>query len=256
MRKRLSFQRNPWFDPSRIQGREYSFATGFYYFRARWYDPVTARWLSKDPIGITGGLNLYAFCGSNPINLVDPLGLSDEDRIMAITVSDDTLRGDYSAWMEASTKSRSRVHVVARARSTEDAISVLEAVASKHGPVTHWVLSGHTGGNIGIRFKSGMPLDLLLLNADQVGRIRRATSSDCQVLVTACFAGKDQRSLTRAATILDRRIHAKDGSVGPGLPTIPTEIGTRLLDSIANLVLPEEAEFTGDWRIGTPNTKR
>ena len=38
-----------------FQGREYSWATGLYYFRARWYDPVTGRWLSPDPIGINGG---------------------------------------------------------------------------------------------------------------------------------------------------------------------------------------------------------
>lgn len=56
------------------QGREYSWATGLYYFRARWYDPVTARWLSKDPIGIAGGLNQYVFCGNDPVNCVDPWG--------------------------------------------------------------------------------------------------------------------------------------------------------------------------------------
>lgn len=32
-------------------------------------------WLSKDPIGISGGLNMYAFCGNNPVNFVDPMGL-------------------------------------------------------------------------------------------------------------------------------------------------------------------------------------
>lgn len=58
-----------------FQGREYSWATGLYYFRARWYDPVTGRWLSKDPIGISGGLNQYVFCGNNPVNFVDPSGL-------------------------------------------------------------------------------------------------------------------------------------------------------------------------------------
>lgn len=42
-----------------------------------WYDPETGRWLSKDPIGIAGGLNLYAFCGNNPVNFVDPSGLQD-----------------------------------------------------------------------------------------------------------------------------------------------------------------------------------
>jgi len=58
-----------------FQGREYDSSTGLYYFRARWYNPETGRWLSKDPIGISGGLNLYVFCGNSPVNFTDPLGL-------------------------------------------------------------------------------------------------------------------------------------------------------------------------------------
>ncbi len=57
-----------------FQGREYSWVTGFYQFRARWYDPVTGRWLSNDPIGISGGMNQHMFCGDNPVNFVDYLG--------------------------------------------------------------------------------------------------------------------------------------------------------------------------------------
>jgi len=57
------------------QGREYSWKTGFYFFRARWYDPITGRWLSNDPKGISGGLNQYVFCADNPVNFVDPYGL-------------------------------------------------------------------------------------------------------------------------------------------------------------------------------------
>jgi len=64
-----------------FQGREYSWATGLYYFRARWYDPVTGRWLSPDPIGINGGLNQYVFCANNPVNFTDPLGLSFLGRV-------------------------------------------------------------------------------------------------------------------------------------------------------------------------------
>ena len=60
----------------RFQGREWSAATGLVHFRMRWYDPETGRWLSKDPIGLSGGLNLYAFCGNDPINEVDPWGCS------------------------------------------------------------------------------------------------------------------------------------------------------------------------------------
>lgn len=42
-------------------------------FRA--YDPQLGRWLSADPIGEAGGLNLYAYVGGNPINAWDDLGL-------------------------------------------------------------------------------------------------------------------------------------------------------------------------------------
>lgn len=58
-----------------FQGREIDWTTGLYCFRARWYDPVVGRWLSKDPIGISGGLNQYVFCGNNPVNFTDPFGL-------------------------------------------------------------------------------------------------------------------------------------------------------------------------------------
>ena len=56
------------------QGREYSHAAGLYNFRARWYDPAAGRWLSKDPIGLEGGLNLYEAFGNNPVNYIDPEG--------------------------------------------------------------------------------------------------------------------------------------------------------------------------------------
>jgi RHS repeat-associated protein len=59
-----------------FQGREYSWSTGLYYFRARWYDPITGRWLSKDPIGISGGLNHHVAFANNPVNFLDYRGLN------------------------------------------------------------------------------------------------------------------------------------------------------------------------------------
>ncbi|MBP6940668.1 MAG: RHS repeat-associated core domain-containing protein [Syntrophorhabdaceae bacterium] len=48
---------------------------GFYYMRARYYDPQVGRFISEDPIGLDGGdVNLYAYAGNNPIMLIDPWG--------------------------------------------------------------------------------------------------------------------------------------------------------------------------------------
>lgn len=49
---------------------------GFYYMKARYYDPNVGRFVSEDPIGFEGGdVNVSAYVQNNPINLVDPDGL-------------------------------------------------------------------------------------------------------------------------------------------------------------------------------------
>ena len=48
--------------------------TGLYYYGYRWYDPVTGRWPSRDPIGEDGGVNLYGFTENDDINYFDDLG--------------------------------------------------------------------------------------------------------------------------------------------------------------------------------------
>lgn len=60
-------------------GREWDAETGLYYYRARYYDPKVARFISEDPIGFAGGMNFYAYASSNPIRYTDPLGLYNKD---------------------------------------------------------------------------------------------------------------------------------------------------------------------------------
>lgn len=51
--------------------------TGLVYYGYRFFDPETGRWLNRDPIEETGGLNLYTFLQNNGIYRADLLGLID-----------------------------------------------------------------------------------------------------------------------------------------------------------------------------------
>jgi RHS repeat-associated protein len=57
-------------------GHYFDRATGLGLPQYRGYDPSLGRWLSKDPLGLDGGLNLYGYVNNDPSNLLDPTGLS------------------------------------------------------------------------------------------------------------------------------------------------------------------------------------
>ncbi|MEK6627409.1 MAG: RHS repeat-associated core domain-containing protein, partial [Bdellovibrionota bacterium] len=61
--------------PFGFAGGIYDQDTGLVRFGARDYDPEIGRWTSKDPIGFAGGdTNLYAYCGGDSVNCIDPEG--------------------------------------------------------------------------------------------------------------------------------------------------------------------------------------
>lgn len=76
---------------------EFSF-TGHYLHRTsglllapyRAYSPSLGRWMSRDPIGEKGGLNLYGYVGNRAVGAVDPLGLTD----LILVSPEDPLYGD------------------------------------------------------------------------------------------------------------------------------------------------------------------
>ena len=64
--------------PIRYCGEYYDTESGLYYLRARYYDPMTGRFISKDSlegqIDNPLSLNLYTYCYSNPLRFIDPSG--------------------------------------------------------------------------------------------------------------------------------------------------------------------------------------
>ncbi|HAI5969254.1 TPA: RHS repeat protein, partial [Escherichia coli] len=64
--------------PYRLPGQQYDKESGLYYNRNRYYDPLQGRYITQDPIGLEGGWSLYAY-PLNPVNGIDPLGLSPAD---------------------------------------------------------------------------------------------------------------------------------------------------------------------------------
>jgi RHS repeat-associated protein len=82
----------------RWTGREYDLETGLFYFRARYYDPATQRFVQEDPIGFGGGANLYAYSDGNPTNTRDPSGLRATVQDAGINPATLELLGRLGCW--------------------------------------------------------------------------------------------------------------------------------------------------------------
>jgi RHS repeat-associated protein len=65
----MRFSSKPW-----VAFLSSSATGGLYYYGYRFYDPYLQRWLNRDPVGITGGVNAYWFVGNTPADTVDPSG--------------------------------------------------------------------------------------------------------------------------------------------------------------------------------------
>jgi len=65
----------------RFSSKEWIATAGLYYYGYRFYDPLTQRWMNRDPLGESGGRNIYGFVGNRPTGNLDAFGLYilDED---------------------------------------------------------------------------------------------------------------------------------------------------------------------------------
>jgi RHS repeat-associated protein len=77
-------------NPFRYTAREFDVETNLYFYRARYYDPSTGRFISEDPIRF--GPNVYTYVRNRPLVLRDPLGLKPSN--------DDCLKQAVAGWTE------------------------------------------------------------------------------------------------------------------------------------------------------------
>ena len=70
--------------PYRYSTKMYDADTGLYYFGYRFYSPDLGRWINRDPLGVRGGLNLYAYALNNPLRYVDVDGLAPKDKLFGL----------------------------------------------------------------------------------------------------------------------------------------------------------------------------
>ena len=78
-------------NPFRYRGYYYDTETGLYYLKSRYYDPETGRFITIDDVSYLApdtinGLNLYAYCGKNPVMNVDPNGTFIVSLLLTIVV--------------------------------------------------------------------------------------------------------------------------------------------------------------------------
>ncbi len=62
-------------NPFRFPGQYYDQETGLHYNYFRYYNPQTGRYMTPDPLGLWGGINLFAYVENSPLRWIDPWGL-------------------------------------------------------------------------------------------------------------------------------------------------------------------------------------
>jgi RHS repeat-associated protein len=106
------------------------------YVRARHYDPANARWLSRDPAGASGGLNLYGYAGNDPIGMMDATGMAPHARQMTSQqrAAWAALFRERQAEIQADNSPMGHLHALG---------SEIAAGASSFFTAQHWRDTGH-----------------------------------------------------------------------------------------------------------------
>ena len=193
-------------NPFMFSTKFYDWETGLYYYGARYYNPSTGRWPSRDPIEERGGKNLYAFVGNAPLNMVDTNGLGE----LSISYSDGS-----SVLIVSPTLAILEQKLQAAGNSTNK----IDGLYIKgHGDTkTIWIdggafltALGFSGSYFEVKGGSIVGSD----NTDMVPLFANALTSSALVALNACETGRGNISL---AQVLSSKLPSRTVIGGAGL---------------------------------------
>ena len=105
-----NYRYDPWGQPQvatgsvtnslRYAGLPWNGSTGLTYMRARYYDPGLGRFISEDPLGLSAGINPYAYVGDSPTNGTDPSGLCEWVRYVFVDQNGNVVRSQVECVLQ------------------------------------------------------------------------------------------------------------------------------------------------------------
>jgi len=83
----------------RLPGQYFDHETGLHYNYSRDYHPEIGRYVEPDPLGLRGGINMYAYCMNDPVNMTDPSGQFIITGIIIARVAIGAASGGFAGWV-------------------------------------------------------------------------------------------------------------------------------------------------------------
>ena len=241
------------FSPTyKFSTKEFLSDVELYLYQRRVYDPVAGRWTQRDPIDYQDSINLYQFCGNNPVNGVDLYGL-----VNVTFVSDYTTSKDVQEHMSAGDSI-----VVPKVTSPEDMVLAAEFIVRFYGEkIEKWGLSGHGYTKGGVRTQNGYAfIDPSRMSPDQQKRMKATLANNSEYISWGCSAGDNKKALQRISNIYKINAKGWTGAVfaGPN-PERNDTFGNKVLARIFSLTLnisyakAKEVQDVNRWVITIPN---
>ena len=223
-------------------GREYDEETGWFYHRARYYSPLIRRFVQEDPIGHSGGTNLYAYVEGQALESIDPTGTRMRELDVQSSVGRGGISGIDQLWAQslgmsgyqsAYTEGRSLANDVWAAQRSGFTVTQVDNYRSA-GVVATWERSATAvtvrsvpGSSDGVFFDT--PLRLNTLDQDAV----------------ASSAGACPPCIVAAVTAL--RL-ASNPAVIRGLERAVREISAKYREA-ATVVQLHSGNFAVNWKV-------